>query len=160
MPSFLAAGGPGSAPPLTRVPDSAVMSTVGGNSEGASCVFPFTFLGKKHERCTSEGRGDGKLWCSTTDSYDDDRKWGFCPDQGTGSGRRADTPGTAPHVWAADPPASPPTPGLDSAPHTPTQPGRGPAHPWWGTLPTPDPPMAETLLVLAGCVPMGQRPGL
>lgn len=67
------------------------MSTVGGNSDGAPCVFPFTFLGKKHERCTSEGRGDGKMWCSTTDSYDDDRKWGFCPDQGTGLWPWADT---------------------------------------------------------------------
>lgn len=74
------------------------MSTVGGNSEGAPCIFPFTFLGKKHERCTSEGRGDGKLWCSTTDSYDDDRKWGFCPDQGTG--RRPPGLGQRPHAPA------------------------------------------------------------
>uniref|UniRef100_A0A452SMY2 72 kDa type IV collagenase n=1 Tax=Ursus americanus TaxID=9643 RepID=A0A452SMY2_URSAM len=58
------------------------MSTVGGNSEGAPCVFPFTFLGNKHESCTSAGRSDGKMWCATTANYDDDRKWGFCPDQG------------------------------------------------------------------------------
>lgn len=108
------AGGLGSPLPLTRVPDSAVMSTVGGNSEGAPCIFPFTFLGKKHERCTSEGRGDGKLWCSTTDSYDDDRKWGFCPDQGTG--RRPPLRGRGP------------SPGYDSAPTRPgprTLPGLG-----------------------------------
>uniref|UniRef100_A0A4W4H830 72 kDa type IV collagenase n=1 Tax=Electrophorus electricus TaxID=8005 RepID=A0A4W4H830_ELEEL len=58
------------------------MSTVGGNSEGAPCVFPFTFLGKTYESCTTSGRNDGKMWCAVTKSFDDDRKWGFCPDQG------------------------------------------------------------------------------
>uniref|UniRef100_A0A674NB86 72 kDa type IV collagenase n=1 Tax=Takifugu rubripes TaxID=31033 RepID=A0A674NB86_TAKRU len=58
------------------------MSTVGGNAEGSPCVFPFTFLGNTYESCTSSGRSDGKMWCASTKSYDDDRKWGFCPDQG------------------------------------------------------------------------------
>lgn len=58
------------------------LSTVGGNAEGSPCAFPFTFLGNTYESCTSSGRSDGKMWCATTKSYDDDRKWGFCPDQG------------------------------------------------------------------------------
>ncbi|XP_052340888.1 72 kDa type IV collagenase-like [Oncorhynchus keta] len=58
------------------------MSTVGGNSEGSPCVFPFTFLGDTYDSCTASGRSDGKMWCASTKSYDDDRKWGFCPDQG------------------------------------------------------------------------------
>lgn len=58
------------------------MSTVGGNAEGSPCVFPFTFLGDSYDACTSAGRSDGKMWCASTKSYDDDRKWGFCPDQG------------------------------------------------------------------------------
>uniref|UniRef100_A0A8C1A5F7 72 kDa type IV collagenase n=1 Tax=Cyprinus carpio carpio TaxID=630221 RepID=A0A8C1A5F7_CYPCA len=58
------------------------MSTVGGNSEGAPCVFPYKFLGNTYDSCTTSGRSDGKMWCAVTKSFDDDRKWGFCPDQG------------------------------------------------------------------------------
>ncbi|NWX95254.1 MMP9 protein, partial [Nothoprocta ornata] len=57
-------------------------AVVGGNSQGDPCVFPFTFLGQSYSACTSAGRQDGKLWCATTASYDDDKKWGFCPDRG------------------------------------------------------------------------------
>ncbi|XP_056129241.1 matrix metalloproteinase-9 [Lampris incognitus] len=57
-------------------------AVIGGNSEGEPCHFPFVFLGRSYDSCTSEGRGDGKLWCATTENYDDDKKWGFCPDRG------------------------------------------------------------------------------
>lgn len=67
---------------ITFLLPSSAMSTVGGNAEGSPCAFPFTFLGDTYESCTTSGRSDGKMWCATTKSYDDDRKWGFCPDQG------------------------------------------------------------------------------
>uniref|UniRef100_A0A8C1QLP0 72 kDa type IV collagenase n=1 Tax=Cyprinus carpio TaxID=7962 RepID=A0A8C1QLP0_CYPCA len=51
------------------------MSTVGGNSEGAPCVFPFKFLGNTYDSCTTSGRSDGKMWCGVTKSFDDDRKF-------------------------------------------------------------------------------------
>lgn len=60
-------------------PDTAV---VGGNSEGEPCHFPFVFLGKEYDSCTAEGRQDGRLWCSTTNNFDNDKKWGFCSDKG------------------------------------------------------------------------------
>ncbi|XP_036406370.1 protein sel-1 homolog 1-like isoform X2 [Megalops cyprinoides] len=51
---------------------------IGGTAAGEPCLFPFRFLGKEYSECTTEGRGDGRLWCATTYDYDHDKKWGFC----------------------------------------------------------------------------------
>ena len=58
-------------------------ATTGGNSDGALCVFPFTGYETQYSECTAEhsdgGSNPGYLWCSTTDNYDNDGKWGLCP---------------------------------------------------------------------------------
>ncbi len=50
----------------------------GGTAHGEPCVFPFLFQGKEYLDCTTDGRGDGRLWCATTYDYDQEKKWGFC----------------------------------------------------------------------------------
>lgn len=59
-----------------------VLYTFGGNADGAECVFPFVFLDKEYDSCTTEGRSDGYRWCATTDNFDRDIKYGFCPSRG------------------------------------------------------------------------------
>jgi len=62
-----------------------ILFTYGGNSEGAPCVFPFNFLGKQYDSCTTEGRNDGYSWCATSSDYDVDGKWAFCPERVSGT---------------------------------------------------------------------------
>lgn len=59
-----------------------VLFTLGGNAEGAACKFPFTFQGEKYDGCTTAGRDDGYRWCATTENYDVDKSFGFCPETG------------------------------------------------------------------------------
>uniref|UniRef100_A0A8C8HQT3 Fibronectin type-II domain-containing protein n=1 Tax=Oncorhynchus tshawytscha TaxID=74940 RepID=A0A8C8HQT3_ONCTS len=50
----------------------------GGTANREPCLFPFLFLGKEYSDCTTDGRGDERLWCATTYDYDRDKRWGFC----------------------------------------------------------------------------------
>uniref|UniRef100_A0A8D0KZD8 Matrix metalloproteinase-9 n=1 Tax=Strix occidentalis caurina TaxID=311401 RepID=A0A8D0KZD8_STROC len=83
-------GCPGVPCPAPRVPRAfltpprpAVLYTNGGNSDGSPCVFPFIFEGTSYDTCTTDGRSDGYRWCATTASFDQDKKYGFCPNRDT-----------------------------------------------------------------------------
>lgn len=61
------------------LPLDVVVKVKYGNAEGEFCKFPFLFMDKEYTSCTSQGRDDGFLWCSTTYNFDEDGKYGFCP---------------------------------------------------------------------------------
>ena len=55
--------------------------THGGNSEGACCMFPFSYDGEQYNSCTD--MDSSRLWCATTRDYDADQKWGHCQSEFT-----------------------------------------------------------------------------
>lgn len=50
--------------------------TSGGNSNGNPCVFPFTYKNTQWTGCVDDNTG---IWCSTTENYDSNGRWGICP---------------------------------------------------------------------------------
>uniref|UniRef100_A0A8C5HK33 Fibronectin type-II domain-containing protein n=1 Tax=Gouania willdenowi TaxID=441366 RepID=A0A8C5HK33_GOUWI len=68
---------PDQPPPIEDKPKE-VPVVNGGTADGEPCIFPFLFQKKEYSDCTTDGRGDGRLWCATTYDYDQDKKWGFC----------------------------------------------------------------------------------
>lgn len=54
--------------------------TLLGNSFGFPCVFPFKYNNKWYYECTKDGKESE--WCATTTHYEEDEKWGFCPNAG------------------------------------------------------------------------------
>ncbi|KAG6923196.1 epididymal sperm binding protein 1, partial [Chelydra serpentina] len=48
-------------------------------SHNKPCVFPFIYKKFKFHTCTNLAEASGKFWCSSTDNYDRDHQWSYCP---------------------------------------------------------------------------------
>ncbi|XP_078262974.1 protein sel-1 homolog 1 [Rhinoraja longicauda] len=59
-------------------PEIDVQKAIGGTADGELCVFPFLFTDREYLSCTTDGRDDDRLWCATTNNFNQDKKWGFC----------------------------------------------------------------------------------
>ncbi|KAM3850435.1 macrophage mannose receptor 1-like [Diretmus argenteus] len=52
--------------------------TIGGNSFGKPCMFPFMYKDRWYADCTTFAASSKRLWCATETKYDHEL-WGFCP---------------------------------------------------------------------------------
>lgn len=58
------------------------MYTLGGNTFGAPCVFPFKLNGKWYAECIARSDDADSLWCATSSDFDKDQRFGYCPLKG------------------------------------------------------------------------------
>ncbi|XP_023559580.1 protein sel-1 homolog 1 [Octodon degus] len=86
--SFLESPNPEKAYEEPRKVRKPAMTAIEGTAHGEPCHFPFLFLDKEYDECTSDGREDGRLWCATTYDYKTDEKWGFCETEEAAAKRR------------------------------------------------------------------------
>uniref|UniRef100_A0A8B9JN12 Fibronectin type-II domain-containing protein n=1 Tax=Astyanax mexicanus TaxID=7994 RepID=A0A8B9JN12_ASTMX len=94
-----------------RVACTTVKHTVNGNSRGAQCVFPFFYYGTNYTACISfnestpwsstdhQYNNTYKRWCSTTDNYTRDGKWGECLNYDTVKGNSGGAQCVFPFVY-------------------------------------------------------------
>ncbi|XP_042712100.2 epididymal sperm-binding protein 1-like isoform X2 [Chrysemys picta bellii] len=52
----------------------------GGNTSGERCTFPFIYKTELFHSCTNAGDKMGNFWCATTQNYNQDKLWSYCPD--------------------------------------------------------------------------------
>ena len=46
--------------------------------DSVTCSFPFTYNGLEYWGCTTDD-GDVRPWCSTDNTDEEIKKWGYCP---------------------------------------------------------------------------------
>lgn len=59
-------------------PLCAVIHTIGGNSAGSPCEFPFKYNSSWHYGCLPDAESPGLSWCATSSDFDQDKKNGYC----------------------------------------------------------------------------------
>ncbi|XP_030015951.1 macrophage mannose receptor 1-like [Sphaeramia orbicularis] len=62
--------------PCTKKPRE--LYTIGGNSFGRPCMFPFFYNNRWYADCTTEGSSTGRPWCAVETKFDH-ALWGNCP---------------------------------------------------------------------------------